>query len=38
MAHAHPEIENALPGIILRPIRAAIVLQRLRAIALLEIE
>jgi predicted nucleotidyltransferase len=35
---AHPEIENALPGIILRPIRAAIVLQRLQAIALLEIE
>jgi predicted nucleotidyltransferase len=33
---AHPEIENALPGIILRPIRASIVLQRLRAIALLE--
>jgi predicted nucleotidyltransferase len=35
---AHPEIENALPGIILRPIRAAIVLQRLQAIALLETE
>jgi ABC-type sugar transport system ATPase subunit len=35
---AHPEIENALPGIILRPIRAAIVLQRLQAIALLDIE
>ena len=35
---AHPEIENALPGIVLRPIRAATVLQRLQAIALLEIE
>jgi predicted nucleotidyltransferase len=35
---AHPEIENALPGLILRPIRAAIVQQRLQAIALLEIE
>ena len=35
---AHPEIENALPGIVLRPIRATIVLQRLQAIALLEIE
>jgi predicted nucleotidyltransferase len=29
----HPEIENALPGIILRPIRASIVMQGLEAIA-----
>ena len=30
---AHPEIDNALPGLILRPIRASIVMQRLQAIA-----
>lgn len=33
---AHPEIRNALPGLILRPIRASIVMQRLQAIALIE--
>ena len=30
---AHPEIDNALPCLILRPIRASIVMQRLQAIA-----
>jgi hypothetical protein len=29
----HPEITNAMPGIVLRPIRVPIVLQRLRAMA-----